>query len=80
MRMKSYRLQQVDKLNDIHMLAWANNMAGATKKNGKPVFRKYKQFFDYQKAVDEVLGVKQKDKFSEVADFISSYKNGKGGN
>lgn len=41
----------------MHMQAWLHNMAGATKEQGKkqvPVYKNYKQFFDYEKQLKEV--------------------------
>ncbi len=57
MRMMAYRLRQVDKDFDIHLLAWESWNVQAMKKSGKkrvPVFRTFKKFFDYEKRVREV--------------------------
>lgn len=58
LRMKAYQLKQLDRQYEIHMQAWATVMAGQTKK-GKPVFRTFDKFFDYQKAEEKILN-KQK--------------------
>ncbi len=69
LRMKSYQLQRIDKENEMHMQAWLNNMAGATKEQGKkqvPVFKSYKDFFDYEKRLEEV-SVPKEPKLSNEA-------------
>jgi len=59
-RMKAFRLQQVDQQYEIHQQAWANWNVQAMKAQGKnkrvPVFKNFKQFFDYEKYVKEILG------------------------
>ncbi|MGC6767239.1 hypothetical protein [Enterococcus sp. LJL51] len=59
LRMKAYQLQMLDRQYEIHMQAWANVMAGQTKK-GRPVFRTFEKFFNYRKAEQKILGKKQK--------------------
>lgn len=56
-KMKAYRLSQVDKEQDMHMQAWLNHLVTATKEQGKktvPVFKEFKEFFDYDKRLKEV--------------------------
>lgn len=79
LRMKAFRLQQVDEQYMIHSQAWANAMAQATKK-GKPIYTRFDKFFDYKKAIKratEEVSVKEADK-DQLQDFIANY-NAKGG-
>ena len=57
MRMKAFRLQQIDKEYDMHLQAWLNYVVQQTKEKGSkhvPVFRKFKDFYDYEKRLKEV--------------------------
>ena len=60
MRMKAFRLQQVDRDYDIHLLAWESWNVQAMKKHGKnrkvPVFRTFRQFFDYESRLKDAAG------------------------
>ncbi|WP_438717731.1 hypothetical protein [Enterococcus sp. AZ109] len=79
-RMKAFRLRQVDEQYVIHSQAWANAMAQATKK-GKPIYTRFEKFFDYKKAVKratEDLSATESDR-DQLQRFIANY-NGKGGN
>lgn len=61
-RMKAYALTRVDIEYDMHMQAWLNVQAGSTKKKGKetvPKFKDFKEFFDYEKQVQSVLGARK---------------------
>ncbi|MEI5991235.1 hypothetical protein A5881_002768 [Enterococcus termitis] len=55
LRIKAHQLKRLDRHYDIHLQAWATVMAGQTKK-GKPVYRTFEKFFNYQKAEDKILG------------------------
>lgn len=59
MRMRASDLRRVDREYEIHLQAWANWNVQAMKKSGKrkrvPVFKTFKQFFDYKKAELEIL-------------------------
>src|SRR5699024_4541411 len=57
LQMKAYQLKQVDKQNEMHMQAWLNHAVTGTKEQGKkqvPVYKKYKDFFDYEKQLNEI--------------------------
>lgn len=60
LRMKAYWLAQVDQEYQIHLQAWANWNVQAMKSQGKnkrvPVFKNFKQFFDYDRHIRDVLG------------------------
>lgn len=55
LRIKAHQLKRLDRHYDIHLQAWATVMAGQTKK-GKPVYRTFEKFFNYQKAEEKILG------------------------
>jgi len=61
-RMKAYRLQQVDCEYMLHLLAWQSWDVQAMKKQGRkrvPVYKKFSQFFDYDEKVEEAMIGKQ---------------------
>lgn len=56
MKMKAYRLAQVDKDFEMHKQAWLNHLVTATEEKGKkqvPKFKHFKDFYDYEKALKE---------------------------
>lgn len=56
-RMYSYRLQQVDEEQKMHQQAWLNHQVTMTKEQGDkqvPVFKSYKDFFNYEKELNAV--------------------------
>lgn len=55
LRMKAAELKQLDRIHELHILAWAINQARATKKNGRPVFRTFRSFFDFEKQEKKIL-------------------------
>ena len=60
--MKSKELQIVDKQYEIHLQAYLNMTARARRRAGKklkPVYTKFDKFFDYQKQLDRVMGIKK---------------------
>lgn len=55
--MYAFRLAQVDEEMKMHKQAWINHQVTATKQQGKkqvPVYKKFNQFFDYEKRIKEV--------------------------
>ena len=52
--MEAHAYRQVDEALRLHELAWASVIAGGRKKNGSPVYRKFSQFFNYEKALRAV--------------------------
>lgn len=60
MRLKAYNLRHVDRDYEIHRQAWANWNVQAMKNQGKrkrvPVFRNFKQFFDYDEQLKAMMG------------------------
>ena len=71
--MEAVRLRQLDKNYWTHLLAWLTFAAKAEKKAGKgktkPVYNKFKKFFDYEK---ELAKVKQGNnaKFSGIGKYL----------
>ena len=56
--MKSYSLQRVDKEYDYHLQAWLSQQVQATEQRGKksvPVYKNFKDFFDYEERINEIL-------------------------
>lgn len=56
-RMYAFRLQRVDEDLKMHKQAWLDHQVTATKEQGKkqiPVFKKFEQFFDYEKQIKEI--------------------------
>ena len=56
--MKSYNLKRVDKEHDYHLQAWLNQQVQATEQRGKksvPVYKNFKDFFDYEERVNKIL-------------------------
>lgn len=51
---EAYALKYVDKERDLHELAYLTFSATATKKSGKPVYKTFKKFFDYDKELEKV--------------------------
>lgn len=67
---KAYELKEIDKANERHQLAWLTVSAGATKKDGRPVYKKYKDFFDYEAE----LGKKDRPKPNKFSNLSKHMK------
>lgn len=66
--MEAHRLKEVDKIYFIHLQAFKNFQATATKKVGKrqkPMYSRFEKFFDYDKAIEQAKGI-HKEENSEV--------------
>lgn len=75
--MEAVRLKQVDADYRNHLQAWLTFAAKAEKKSGKgkskPVYSKFKKFFDYEKAIKEAKSggkEQQKSRFSGFGKFL----------
>lgn len=69
-------LKEIDYQEKIHALAWLIRQAKATRKNGKPIYRKFSSFFNKKKIED---AYKQQNSSSEngnsiVAKIKNAYK------
>lgn len=51
---EAYALKFVDRERDLHELAYLTFAATATKKSGKPVYKTFKKFYDYEKELERV--------------------------
>ncbi len=67
--MEAERLRQIDMDYRNHLQAWLNFSAQATDKKGKPVYKRFKKFYDYEKHLDSAKGEK-KSKFSGLYKFL----------
>jgi len=82
-RMYAYRLNEVDRLHDMHLQAWLNNQVTATKEQGKkqvPVYRKFGEFFDYKKQLKSVEVGKSNelsDKYKRMAQVAKRVNEGR---
>lgn len=75
--MKSKELEMVDEEYKIHLQAYLNMSAQAKKiagKKVKPVYTTFNKFYNYQKSLDRVMGIKKKSKFDGLAQFIKEQK------
>ena len=73
--MEAVRLKQIDMDYRNHLQAFLNFSVKATKKTGKykskPVFTKFKQFYDYEKELDKVANKEnKKSRFAGIGKFL----------
>lgn len=73
--MKAVRLKQVDADYRCHLQAFLNFAVKAEKKTGKnkskPVYSKFKRFYDYEKEVENVLNEgKTQSRFAGIGKFL----------
>lgn len=78
-QMYAFRLKQVDKERDMHIQAWINHQVTSTKEKGKkqiPVYKKFDEFFDYEKQIREVesQGKKQSTKTDKDIRMARAFK------
>lgn len=59
----AYRIAEEREVYHLNLLAWQNRQAGATKKNGRPVFARFSEMYDYEKNhLKAIKGETPKDK------------------
>lgn len=59
----AYRIAEERQVYHLNLLAWQNRQAGATKKNGRAVFNKFSEMYDYEKNyLKAIKGEAPKDK------------------
>ena len=73
--MEAVRLKQVDFDYRNHLQAFLNFSVKAEKKTGKgksrPVYRKFKQFYDYEREINKVKNKgSEKSRFSGIGKFL----------
>ena len=66
--MKATQLKEVDRSRNRHLSAWLTVSAGATKKDGRPVYRKFKDFFDYEAELKRLQP--KPDRFSRLSKHL----------
>lgn len=88
MRMKAFNFARIDKEYDMHLQAWLNHQATATKTTGtgksqktESIYNGFKDFFDYEKKLKEVekpksRGLSEKEKQMAKAAAILNAKGG----
>lgn len=68
--MNAQELREIDKAGERHQVAWLTVSAGATRKDGRPVYKKFKDFFDYEAEIRKAKSRRQKkvpNKFSNLS-------------
>ena len=77
--MKASNLRQVDDEYRLHEQAFLTVVARATKgKKGTPVYKRFKDFFDYESAIKKILsGDKHKDVMHAVSALLKEVKEKK---
>ena len=71
---EAFKLKNVDTEYQIHKQAWLNFSASATDKKGKPRYKKFEKFFDYEKELQKAKG-ETDDKFDRYKEHLRR-KNG----
>ena len=59
---RAAELRDVDTDYRLHEQAFLNFVVRGTKKSGKPVYRRFKQFFNYAQKIKEVTEKRKKEK------------------
>lgn len=59
LRITASKLKRLDEEYQIHLQAFVNQQIQSTDKSGKLKYKKFKDFFDYQKRENEILGVEE---------------------
>lgn len=79
--MKALALRRVDEEYRVHEQAFLNTAARATKgKSGRPVYKKFSSFFDYDEAVKKVQnGEKHRSIMQKVSALLKEKKEKKNG-
>ncbi|MFC3212729.1 hypothetical protein [Planomicrobium okeanokoites] len=70
----AYRLRDLDSRQRMHMQAWVNQQAKSTKTVGKntvPFFKNFKEFFDYEKELQEIEGKKKDETIVRLANLAA---------
>lgn len=77
--MKAASLRRVDEEYRTHEQAYLNVAARATKgKKGRPVYKTFKSFFDYEKAIEKIQnGEKHRNMLQEVSALLKKKKKEK---
>lgn len=68
------QLRQIDQEYESHLQAWLNFIVKARKKAGKgykPVYTKFKQFYDHEKALERLKESKKESKFAGIGKVLN---------
>ena len=82
MLIRAWKLRNVDRERDLHELAWLTFAASAKKPSGKnkekAVYKTFRSFFDYEKALKKVSEDKDKGSgsFDDLSKFLSKKEGG----
>ena len=72
--MEAVKLKQIDTDYRVHQQAFLNYAVKAQKRSGKhktkPVFSKFKLFYDYEKELKKVKSEKQKSRFAGIGELL----------
>lgn len=71
--MEGVQLRSVDEDYRNHLQAYLNFAVKATKgtkKNQRPVYSKFKSFFDYEKAINKIIKTDKKDRYEGIGKFL----------
>lgn len=71
----AYRLRDLDARQRIHLQAWVNQRAKATKAQGKntvPAYKTFKDFFDYENELKVIEGHKKDETIVRLANLAAS--------
>ena len=72
--MEAHKLKEIDEDYRCHLKAFLNFAVKAEKKSGKnkskPVYKKFKEFYDYEAEQRKALNKKQKSRFSGIGEFL----------
>lgn len=72
--MQAVRLKQVDMDYRVHQQAFLNFAVKAEKKSGKkskPVYTKFKKFYDYEAEIKKVKRKKEKSRFAGIGKLLN---------
>ena len=73
--LNAYVLKRIDHECDLHKVAWLTVSAGAMTKQGKPVYQKFEDFFNYEAEINKIQK-KPKDRFLNLSRHLKDKKNG----
>lgn len=65
LRMKAWRLKRLDEDSFIYRQAWLIAQAQGYDKKGKPVYKTFKEFFDFQKQENLILGIDEEESLKQ---------------
>lgn len=83
-RMLAFNLSQIDEVAARRDLAWSIMIAQSVDKDGKSPFKSFKDFFDYQKAIDQAYKPAEREEdmnpvLVNIAKRVQEYHKLKGG-